>query len=140
MGKCGQLSPFCAKNNKKTTNVEKWWFLTILSFGHFLKFFDPQLQNFKNTLLAVEISADPKILGITTLDPRESSDMRVRIFWPLFYDILNFKSIFAGNFGSFFCLWKAPLIQNRLFFSENKMCVNFPVFFFVPQKIHKIFA
>ena len=54
----GNLAHFAQKTTKKTTNVEKWWFLTILSFGHFLKFFDPQLQNFKNTLLAVEISAE----------------------------------------------------------------------------------
>ena len=72
----------------------------MMIFDHFefLKFFDPQFQNFKNTLLAVEISAHPKILGIMTLDPRESSGMLVCIFLPLFYDILNFKSIFAGNF------------------------------------------
>ena len=73
-------------------------FFEIFEDLKFLKIFDPQTPNFKNMLLAVEISADPQILGIINLDPRESPDMRVRIFLSLFYDILNFISIFAGNF------------------------------------------
>ena len=46
----------------------------------FLKIFDPQLQNFKNGALTVEISADPQILGIINLDPKKSSDMRAPFF------------------------------------------------------------
>ena len=64
----------------------------------FLKIFDPQLQNFKNGALTVEISADPTILGIINLGPKKSSNMRAPFFLSLFYDILNFLSIFIRNF------------------------------------------
>ena len=40
----------------------------------------PQPKKSKNTPKDAEISADPKILGIMNLDPKEFSDMRVRIF------------------------------------------------------------
>ena len=42
-------------------------FFEIFEDLKFLKIFDPQLPNFKNTLLTAEISANPKILGI--MDP-----------------------------------------------------------------------
>ena len=73
-------------------------FFEIFEDLKFLKIFDPQPQIFKNTLLAAEISADPKILGVTTLGPRKSPDMHVRIFSSLFCDILNFMSIFTRKF------------------------------------------
>ena len=54
----------------------------MMFFDNFedLKFFDPQLQNFKNGARTVEISADPQILGIINLDPKKSSDMRAPFF------------------------------------------------------------
>ena len=42
----GNLDHF-AQNTKKTTNVEKWCFLTFLKMGVLWKNFDTQLQNFK---------------------------------------------------------------------------------------------
>ena len=61
--------------------------LSIFEKKNFLKFFDPQLKIFKNTLRAVEISDDPKIFGIVNLGPKVSPNMRVRIFLYLVYDI-----------------------------------------------------
>ena len=61
--------------------------LSISEKKNFLKFFDPQMKIFKNTLRAVEISADLKIFGIVNLGPKVSPDMRVRIFLYLFGDI-----------------------------------------------------
>ena len=39
-----------------------------------------QLKIFKNGALSVEIFADPKIWGVINLDPKKSSNMRVRVF------------------------------------------------------------
>ena len=55
-------------------------FFEIFEDLKFLKFFDPQSQNFKMSPLTVEISADPQIWGIMNLGPKESSDMRARLF------------------------------------------------------------
>ena len=66
-------------------------FFEIFEDLKFLKIFDPQHQNFKKWPLVVEISSDPKIWGIMTLGPRESSDMNAPLFRPLFHDIMNFK-------------------------------------------------
>ena len=62
-------------------------FFEIFENLKFLKIFDPQMKIFKNTLRAVEISADLKIFGIVNLGPKVSPDMRVRIFLYLFGDI-----------------------------------------------------
>ena len=78
LGKSGQLGVFCPKNNKNSSNVEKWWFLTILKFGSFLKIFDPQLQIFKNTPMAAEISDDPKFWLTKTLGPKKSPSIDAR--------------------------------------------------------------
>ena len=59
-------------------------FFEIFEDLKFLKFFEPQMKIFKNTLRAVEISADLKIFGIVNLGPKVSPDMRVRIFLYLF--------------------------------------------------------
>ena len=66
-------------------------FFEIFEDLKFLKIFDPQSQNFKKSPLVVEISADPKIWGIMTLGPKESSDMNARLFSSLFHDIMNFR-------------------------------------------------
>ena len=57
-------------------------FFEIFENLKFLKFFDPQPQNFKNSPLVVEISADPQIWGVpvVTLGPRKPSETRGRIF------------------------------------------------------------
>ena len=65
-------------------------FFEIFEDLKFLKIFDPQSQNFKNVALVVEISADPKIEGIMTLGPKESSDMHAPLLSSLFHDIMNF--------------------------------------------------
>ena len=65
-------------------------FFEIFEDLKFLKIFDPQSQNFKNSPLVVDISADPKSWGIMTLGPKESSDMNARLFSSLFHDIMNF--------------------------------------------------
>ena len=73
LGKFGQLRLLSWKIIKKSTKIEKWWFLTILKIGSFLKFFYPQLQIFKNTSWAVEISANLKNEEITTLGLQKHS-------------------------------------------------------------------
>ena len=60
-------------------------------------------------LMTVEISADPKILGIINLGPKKSSNMRAPFFLSLFYDILNFMSIFNRYFWLFLTLRGTPL-------------------------------
>ena len=55
-------------------------FFEIFENLKFLKIFDPQFQNFKMSPLAVEISADPQIYAIMNLGPKDSSDMRARLF------------------------------------------------------------
>ena len=62
LGKCGQLSPIQPKWKKKSSNVEKWWFWSFLKKNNFLKFFDPQLQIFKNTPRTAEFSEIVKII------------------------------------------------------------------------------
>ena len=73
-------------------------FFEIFEDLKFLKIFDPQSKNFKISPLAVEISTDPKILGMMNLGPKDSSNLRARLFSSLYHDIMNFMSIFARNF------------------------------------------
>ena len=112
MGKCGQHGQICPTKTKTSSNVEKWSFLTILRFGHFWKCFNPQLQNFKNMLPAVEISADSKIWRVINLDPKKSSNMRVRVFWLLLYDILSLTQ-FSEEILDHFWPCKGPLWPHR---------------------------
>ena len=56
----GNLAHFAQKATKKTTNVEKWCFLTFLKMVNFWKIFDPQVQIFKNSSRIAEISAHLK--------------------------------------------------------------------------------
>ena len=61
--------------------------LSVSEKKMFLKFFDPQMKIFKNTLRCVEIFTGLKIFGIVNLGPKVSPYMRVRIFLYLFGDI-----------------------------------------------------
>ena len=79
----------------------------MMIFDHFeggptLDFFDPQLQIFKNRLLAVEISADPKIQEIGTLGTLKRSKPMSLLFFGLFRFLGNFIENFTRNFWSFF--------------------------------------
>ena len=109
LGKCGQLSPLCPKCNKKQQMLKNdvfWHFWRWVIFEKILTH-NSKISNM--ALMTVEISAYLKNLGIINLDPKKSSDMRAPFFLSLFYDILNFMSIFIRNFWPFLTLHETPL-------------------------------
>ena len=105
----GNLAHFAQNTTKKQQMLKNdvfWHFWRWVIFEKILTH-NSKISNM--ALMTVEISADPKILGIINLGPKKSSDMRAPFFLSLSYDILNFLSIFIRNFWPFLTLHETPL-------------------------------
>ena len=105
----GNLAHFAQKATKKQQMLKNdvfWHFWRWVIFEKILTH-NSKISNM--ALMTVEISADPKILGIINLGPKKSSNMCAPFFLSLFYDILNFLSIFIRNFWPFLTLHETPL-------------------------------